>query len=86
MDFCHLQEIYHTHRKNCTREIRCCKNSFKKVVHKTAEAIGEYMGNKIYENNVRLKPVPDMNSKNVEEIVIPLEERQEILNKLRQLL
>ena len=44
------------------------------------------MGNKIYENNVRLKPVPGMNSKNVEEIVISLEERQEILNKLRQLL
>ena len=44
------------------------------------------MGNKIYENNVRLKPVPGKKKKNVEEIVIPLEERQETLNKLRQLL
>ena len=32
------------------------------------------------------KPVPDENSRNVEEIFIPPENREEILNELRQVL
>ena len=32
------------------------------------------------------KPVSDVNSRNAEEIVTPLEKRQEILNELRQVL
>ena len=32
------------------------------------------------------KPVPDENSRNVEEMVIPPENREEILNELRQVL
>ena len=32
------------------------------------------------------KPVPDENSRNVEEIVIPTKKREEMLNKSRQVL
>ena len=56
------------------------KIASEKVVHKTAEATGELTGNKIAENIVKSKPVSDVNSRNVEEIVIPPEKRQEILN------
>ena len=44
------------------------------------------MGNKIAEKIVKPKPVIDENSRNVEEIVIPPEKRQEIFKKLRQVL
>ena len=56
----------------------------KTVAHKTAEATGEFIGNKIADKIVKLKPAPDANSKNLKEIVIPPEKRQEILNELRQ--
>ena len=60
--------------------------AFKKVVHKTAEAAaGDLIENKIPEN-VKPKSVPDVNLRNVEEIVISLEKRKEILNKFRQVL
>ena len=49
------------------------------VIHKAAEATGEFTGNKIADGIV--KPL-----RNVEEIVIPPEKRQEILNELRQVL
>ena len=58
------------------------KTDSKIVVHKTAETTEELIGNKIAEKNVKQKPVPDSNSGNVEEIVIPPEKRQEILNEL----
>ena len=54
------------------------KTAFKKVVHKTAEATGVLIGNKIAEKIVKPKPVPDLNSRNVEEIVIPTEKREEV--------
>ena len=54
------------------------------VIHETAEASGELMGNKITEKILNPKPVPEMNSRNVEEIVIPPEKRQEILNELKK--
>ena len=44
----------------------------------------EMIGNKIAEKIVIPKPVSDLNSQNIEEIAIPQEKRQEILNKLRQ--
>ena len=50
-----------------------------KVVCKAAEATGESIGNKIANKIVKLKPVPDVNSKIVDEIVIPPEKRLEIL-------
>ena len=51
---------------------------------------GEFLGNKTADtvtkssNNKIIKP--DENSRNVEEIIIPLEKRYEILNKLRKVL
>ena len=56
----------------------------KKVAHKTSKASGEFIGNKIADKTVKLIPVPDANSINLEEIVIPLETRKEKLNELRQ--
>ena len=51
--------------------IDATKAAFKKVVHKTAEATGELTGNKIAEKKVKPKPVPDNNSRNVEEVIPP---------------
>ena len=67
------------------------KTASKKVVHKAAEATGEFIENKIADalaklNNdkiVKEKPVVDENSRNFEEITIPPEKREEILNELR---
>ena len=47
-----------------------------------AEASGEFIENKI----LNPKPVPDDNSRNVEEIKIPPEKREEIFNELIQVL
>ena len=52
------------------------KTMTKKVAHKAAEAAREFIGNKIASEIVKPRPVPDMNSRNVEEIVIPPEERK----------
>ena len=60
------------------------KTVSKKVLHPTVEATEEFLGNKIAEKTVNRKPVTDENSRNVEEIVISLEKRQELLNKLIQ--
>ena len=46
----------------------------------TAEATRELRGSKIAKEIVKPKPVPEKNSRNVEEIVIPPEKTQEILN------
>ena len=62
------------------------KTASKKVVYKTAEATQEFIGNKIIKKIVKPKPVPYKNSRNVDEIVSPLEKRQEILNASRQVL
>ena len=44
------------------------------------------IGNKIADKIVKPMSIPDENSINVEEIVTPPEKKQEILNKLRQML
>ena len=81
MDFYHLQKIkkiiigYRT---------RCPKTASKKVVHKAAEATGEFIGIKITDNIVKPKHVINENPRNVEEITISPEKREEILNELRQ--
>ena len=66
------------------------KTASKKVLHKTAEVTGEMIGNKILKKNsgkiVKPKPLPAENSKNVVEINIPPEKREEILNELKQVL
>ena len=62
------------------------KAASKNVVHKA----GEYLGNKITEavtkpNDDKIVKL-DENLRNVEEIIIPLDKRDEILNKLRKVL
>ena len=49
------------------------KTATKKEAHKAVEATGEVIGNKIANKVVKPKPVPDENSRNVEEIIIPPE-------------
>ena len=57
-------------------------NAFKKVVHKAGEFLGNLVPDAVtnsYDNkNVKTKPVED--------IIISLEKREEILNELRQVL
>ena len=56
--------------------------SSQKVVCKSAEATGEFIGKKIADKTVKPKPVIDGNFTNVEKTVVPPEKREEILNKL----
>ena len=42
------------------------KAASKNLIHKTSEASGELIGNKIDEKILKPKPVPNMNSRNVE--------------------
>ena len=58
------------------------KSASKKVVHKAAEVTGQFIGNKITDRIAK----PDESLRDVEEIVIPPEKREEILNKLKLLL
>ena len=64
------------------------KTVSKKVVHKSAESTSESnsLTNKIADKIVKPKPLPAASSRNIEEIVIPLEKRQEMLNELRKVL
>ena len=62
------------------------KTVSKKVVHKAAKATGEFIGERIDDKIVKTKPLPAENSRNFEEIVIPLAKTEEILNELRQVL
>ena len=66
--------------------LEALKTASKKVVHKASEATGEFIGDNIADKTVKPKPVPGENSRNVEEIVIPPEKKQEILNESRQVL
>ena len=65
-------------------ELDAAKIASKNVVNKTDKATGKLIGNKVTVKIVKPKPVPDENSRNVEEMVIPPEKRQEISNVLRQ--
>ena len=51
------------------------------VGHKTAGATGELIGKKIADEIMKRKPVLDVNSWNVEGVVVLSEKRQEILNR-----
>ena len=78
------RNISHKYRKQLLdvvteKGLDALKSSSKKLVHKT-----EFIGNKIADEIVKPKPVPDENSRNIEEIIIPPEKREEILNELRQ--
>ena len=96
MDFCHLREIY---QKGITKHLldtglHSLKTASKTLIHKAAEATGEFIGNKaadaVAELNddkiVKTKHLIDENSRSVEKIIIPPEKREEILNESRQVL
>ena len=51
-----------------------------KVDHEAAEATGEFIGNKIADKTLKPKPVLDVNSRNVKEMIILPEQKEEILN------
>ena len=68
------------------KELDVLKTAFKKGVHKATEATNEFIGNKIADKIVKAKPVIDENSRNIEEIIILPEKREEILDQLRQVL
>ena len=58
------------------------KIASKKVVQKTAEAIGDLIGNKIADKITSIGKAKE-NNKEVEEIYIPPEKRQQIIDDLR---
>ena len=79
--FFHLREIYLTNTEkilDAATRLDALKITPKKVVHKTIQAAGEFIENKI------AGKMSYMNSRNIEEIVILLEKRQELLNNLRR--
>ena len=61
-------------------ELDALKTASKKVVYKAAGATGEFIGNKIADKFMK----PDGDSKHIEEINIPPEKREKILNELKQ--
>ena len=85
-----LKSLQQTRRKLLGTAIEtgldALKTTTKKVAHKAAEATGELIGNKFVNKLVKPKPVPEENSRKVEEVIVPLQQRQEILNELRQVL
>ena len=77
------QNLYNNYgKKLLDTGLDTLKTPSEKVLYKSAEATGEFIGNKI----VKPKLVIDYNSRSVEEIIIPPEKREEILSELRQVL
>ena len=58
------------------------KTDSKKVVHKTTEATGKFIWNKIAEKVVQPRPVSRTNSRYAQEIIIPLQKREEIFENI----
>ena len=64
--------------------IRTAKATSKIAVQKTTEAIGELIGNKIADKAISIdKPKENEKAKKIEEIYIPPEKRQQIIDELR---
>ena len=78
IDFCHFLEIYLTNmaKKLLGTGINASKSDSKKIIDKVSEATGEVLG--ITFANKFVEPV--------EEIIIPPEKAEEILNELRLVL
>ena len=84
-DFCYSWEVYPTNIGKIIDTLTitgldASETASQKLVYKT----GELIRNKITDKIVKLKLMPYMNWKNVEEIIISPEKRQEMLNELRQ--
>ena len=84
----YLSNKYGKQLLNITAETRldALKTASEKVVNKAAEATGEFIGKKIMHKIVKPKPLSDENVRDIEQIIIPPEKREEILNELRRLL
>ena len=64
--------------------IDATKTAFKRVVQKTAEATGDSIGNKIADKITSIvKPKEKEKTDKAEEIYIPLEKRQQIIDDLK---
>ena len=64
--------------------IDAAKTASKRVVQKTAEATGDLIGNKIADKSTSIgKPKEKKETKEIEEIYIPPEKRQQIIDDLR---
>ena len=59
------------------------KNASKRVVQKTAEATGDLTGNKIADKITSIGKPKEKETKEIEEIYIPPEKRQQIIDDLR---
>ena len=62
------------------------KTASKKVVHKAGKFLENKTADAVTKSNDDKIVKPDENSRNVEEIVLPVKKRDEILNDLRQVL
>ena len=58
----------------------------KQLLNNAAEATSGFIGNKIAEKIMKQKLVSDENLRDVEEMIISPEKREELLNELRQVL
>ena len=74
------QEIWKTIITIAKTEPDALKTSPKRVVYKAAEAIREFIGNKIADKIVKPKHLPAENSRNIEEIIMSPEKREKELN------
>ena len=69
-----------------TTGLDALKTSPKNVLHKAAKATVEYVWNKVADKIIKPRPFSDENLRDFEKKNIPSEKREEILNKLRQVL
>ena len=80
MKFFHSREIYPTnigknYRILLKTGLNAAKTASKILFYKTGKVTAALIGNKVLENIVTLKPVPEANSINVEKIVSPPKKR-----------
>ena len=62
------------------------KTLTRNVAHKAAEGTDKFLGNKIVDKIVKPKTAPNENLKVVKKIIVTPENREEIVNELRQVL
>ena len=60
-------------------------NAFRKVVHRASQILGNKIADAVTKSSNDKIVKPDENPRNIEEIIIPLEKRDWILNKLRKM-
>ena len=80
IDFYHLQKNI---KKLLDTGLDAVKTASKKVAHKAIEFLGNKIADAVTKSS---NDKPDKNPRNIVEIIIRLEKRDEILNKLRKVL